>query len=72
MLKLNYNKEDILKIIDKVVRKTITMDLTWEWPCGVAYYGISRAYKATGNKEYLDMLIKWTDEDLKGENLKTL
>lgn len=62
MLKLNYDKEEIIKVIDKVVRKTMTMDLTWEWPCGVAYYGVSRAYKATGNKEYLDMLIKWTDE----------
>lgn len=62
MLKLNYDKEEILKIIDKVVRKTMTMDLTWDWPCGVAYYGVSRAYKITGNKEYLDMLLKWTDE----------
>lgn len=24
-----------------------------EWPFGVAYYGISRAYKVTANKEYL-------------------
>ena len=59
MLKINYDKEEILKIIDKVVRKTMTMDLTWDWPCGVAYYGVSRAYETTGNKEYLDMLIKW-------------
>jgi len=62
MLKLNYDKEEILKVIDKVVRKTMTMDLTWDWSCGVAYYGVCRAYKITGNKEYLDMLIKWTDE----------
>lgn len=62
MSKLNYNKEEILKVIDKIVKKTMTMDLTWEWPCGVDYYGISRAYKATGNKEYLGMIIKWTDE----------
>lgn len=61
-MKLNYDKEEILKVIDNVVRKTMSMDLTWEWPCGVAYYGVSRAYKVTGNREYLDMLIKWTDE----------
>jgi Predicted unsaturated glucuronyl hydrolase involved in regulation of bacterial surface properties, and related proteins len=61
-VKLNYDKEEILKVIDNVVRKTMSMDLTWEWPCGVAYYGVSRAYKVTGNREYLDMLIKWTDE----------
>ncbi|NLK75952.1 MAG: glycoside hydrolase 105 family protein [Clostridiales bacterium] len=62
MLKLEYNREEIEKVIDNVVRKTMTMDLTWDWPCGVAYYGVSRAYEATGNKEYLDMLKAWTDE----------
>lgn len=62
MLKINYDKDDLIKVIDKVVRKTMTMDLTWDWPCGVAYYGVSRAYKITGNTEYLQMLKKWTDE----------
>ncbi|MCL2392939.1 MAG: glycoside hydrolase family 88 protein, partial [Oscillospiraceae bacterium] len=32
------------------------MDLIWDWPCGVAYYGISRAYEATKNDEYLQGL----------------
>ncbi len=62
MLKLTYDRDEILKVIDKVVRKTMTMDLTWDWPCGVAYYGVSRAYETTGNKDYLEMLVKWTDE----------
>lgn len=62
MLKLDYNKDEIEKVIDNIVKKTMTMDLTWDWPCGVAYYGISRAYEATKNKEYLDMLIEWADE----------
>lgn len=62
MLQLTYDREEILSVIDKVVRKTMTMDLTWDWPCGVAYYGVSRAYKTTGNKEYLDMLVEWADE----------
>lgn len=30
--------------------------------CGVAYYGVTRAYETTGNKEYLDMLVQWADE----------
>ncbi|NLB90592.1 MAG: glycoside hydrolase 105 family protein, partial [Clostridiales bacterium] len=38
------------------------MDLTWDWPCGVAYYGITRAYQATGKEEYINHLIQWTDE----------
>ena len=38
------------------------MDLTWDWPCGVAYYGVSRAYQTTGNKQYSGRLIGWADE----------
>jgi unsaturated rhamnogalacturonyl hydrolase len=37
------------------------MDMTWEWPCGVAYYGVSKAYEVTRNKAYLDMLVEWTN-----------
>lgn len=62
MLQLTYDKEEMLIVIDKVVRKTMAMDLTWDWPCGVAYYGVSRAYTKTGNKEYLNMLVQWADE----------
>lgn len=62
MLKLDYDVKEINKAIDSVVRKTMTMDLTWDWPCGVAYYGISEAYRVTKNQEYLDFLVKWTDE----------
>lgn len=28
---------------DRIVDRTMKMDLTWDWPCGVAYYGISEA-----------------------------
>lgn len=62
MLKLDYDVKEINKAIDAVVRKTMTMDLTWDWPCGVAYYGISEAYRVTKNEDYLNFLIKWTDE----------
>ena len=57
-----YDKEELLNRMDSIVHKTMSMDLTWDWPCGVAYYGVCRAYEATGRKEYLDMLIRWTDE----------
>ena len=36
--------------------------MTWDWPCGVAYYGITVAYEATGNKKYLDMVKERVDE----------
>jgi unsaturated rhamnogalacturonyl hydrolase len=61
-MKLNYDRELILGLIDKIVRRTMKMDLVWDWPCGVAYYGVSRAYEASGDREYLDMLKNWTDE----------
>ena len=62
MLKLEYDKQQIEEVIDKIVKKTMNMDLTWDWPCGVAYYGISTAYEKTGNEEYLKLLKDRVDE----------
>ncbi|MDA3959090.1 glycoside hydrolase family 88 protein [Oceanispirochaeta sp.] len=64
MLKIEYDREKIIEIIDAVVKKTMSMDLTWEWPCGVAFYGVADAYYKTGNNDYIDMLKQWTDEYL--------
>lgn len=61
-MKVDMKKEELLAVMDHVVRKTMTMDLVWDWPCGVAYYGVSQAYEVTKNPEYLDMLVKWADE----------
>jgi len=54
--------EKLLQVIDATVRRTMRMDLTWDWPCGVAYHGICEAYKATGNEEYLQLLKERIDE----------
>ena len=62
MLKLEYDKAKIEQVVDKIVKKTMNMDLTWDWPCGVAYYGISEAYEMTGKVEYLDLLKNRVDE----------
>ncbi|HWT75137.1 MAG TPA: glycoside hydrolase family 88 protein [Mobilitalea sp.] len=64
MVMKNYDEAKIIQVIDHVVKKTMTMDLTWDWPCGVAYYGVASAYEITGNKEYLEMLENWTNEYL--------
>ncbi len=61
-MKIDINNELILQNIDKIVKKTMEMDMTWDWPCGVAYYGISTAYETTKNKEYLDLLKNRVDE----------
>ena len=62
MLQLQYDKQQIEDVIDKIVKKTMNMDLTWDWPCGVAYYGISDAYEKTGKEEYLNLLKDRVDE----------
>ena len=42
-MKLDVNRETLPDVIGAVVRKTMEMDLPWDWPCGVAYYGVARA-----------------------------
>ncbi|MCL2016394.1 MAG: glycoside hydrolase family 88 protein [Defluviitaleaceae bacterium] len=59
---LYIEKEKLLPIIDAVVRKTMEMDLLWDWPCGVAYYGVCDAIKATENDEYFELLKNRIDE----------
>lgn len=62
MLKLDIDKKEIEEVIDRIVRKTMNMDLTWDWPCGVAYYGISDAWEKTKKEEYLTLLKDRVDE----------
>lgn len=62
MLKLEFDEKEILEAIDKIVKRTMKMDLTWDWPCGVAYYGIADAYEKTGKEEYLKLLKDRVDE----------
>ena len=61
-MKLNYDKAQLEAAVDKVAERTMNMDMTWDWPCGVAYYGMAEAYEATGNKKYLDMVKERVDE----------
>jgi unsaturated rhamnogalacturonyl hydrolase len=62
MQKLQFDEQQIRDTIDRVVKRTMNIDLTWSWPCGVAFYGISRAWEVTGKQEYIDFLVKWVDE----------
>ena len=62
MIKVEYDKETVLNAIDSVVKKTMAMDLTWDWPCGVAYYGICEAYEKTKKEEYIKLLQERVDE----------
>jgi unsaturated rhamnogalacturonyl hydrolase len=61
---LVFDENEILKVIDSVVDRTFRMDFNWDWPGGVAFYGVAEAYEATGKTEYLDRLKNWIDERL--------
>ncbi|MBA4493784.1 glycoside hydrolase family 88 protein [Paenactinomyces guangxiensis] len=64
MPKLIFDEDEIRKVIDRVVHRTFRMDFNWDWPAGVAFYGVAEAYGATGRTEYLDLLKDWVDEKL--------
>ena len=61
MANLIFDKAQIEATIDKIVDRTMRMDMTWDWPCGVAYYGICEAYEVTKNERYLQLVrTAWT------------
>ncbi len=62
MIHLEYDKQEVLEQMDHVVAKTMQMDMTWDWPCGVAYYGVAEAFSATGKQAYLELLRARIDE----------
>ncbi len=62
MGKLIFDREQIEQAADRIVERTMGMDLTWDWPCGVAYYGIAAAFEATGKQKYMDLLKERVDE----------
>ncbi|MGN0427187.1 MAG: glycoside hydrolase family 105 protein [Agathobacter sp.] len=62
MAELSFNQKQVEEVIDKIVERTMKMDLTWDWPCGVAYYGISKAYEVTGNEKYLNVMKERVDK----------
>ncbi|MFC5470947.1 glycoside hydrolase family 105 protein [Cohnella suwonensis] len=61
-MKVQTSLTDLKQIVDNVVDYTFGMDLTWDWPGGVAYYGVSRAFEVTGEKAYLERMAAWCDE----------
>lgn len=62
MAKLIYDEEQIRAAVDAVVERTMQMDMTWDWPCGVAYYGICQAYEVTKKERYLQLMKERVDE----------
>ncbi|AFH64066.1 glycoside hydrolase family 88/105 protein [Paenibacillus caseinilyticus] len=61
---LKFEEAHLRKVIDAVVERTFQMDFNWDWPGGVAFYGVTEAYEATGEKKYMELLKTWVDEQL--------
>ena len=62
MANIHFDRERVLSAIDAIVRRTMNMDMMWDWPCGVAYLGICEAYRVTQKQEYLELLRSRVDE----------
>lgn len=59
-----YDEEHIKATIDRVIDRTLRMDFSWDWPGGVAFYGVCEAYEATGREDYLLALKTWVDDNI--------
>ncbi len=59
------DEAEIRAKIDAIVRRTMAIDFTWDWPGGVALYGVSRAWEATGERSYIEAARAWVDEYIK-------
>ena len=55
---------ELAKTIDLIVDRTFAMDFRWDWPGGVAFYGVGQAWRATGNIVYMERLASWVDDYL--------
>lgn len=64
MAGLIFDKGQIQDVIGAIVDRTMRMDMTWDWPCGVAYYGICEAYEVTKEERYLQAVKDRVDEYL--------
>ena len=57
-----YDKQRVLSAIDAVAEQTMNMDMPWDWPCGVAYFGMCEASRVTGDDKYIEMVKARVDE----------
>ena len=62
---LKFDEQQARTAIGLVVKRTLKMDFSWDWPAGVAFYGISRAWEVTGDQSYIDYLANWADGFIK-------
>jgi len=57
-----FDKQRVMEAIDAVAKQTMDMDMPWDWPCGVAYYGMCEVSRVTGDDKYLNMVKERVNE----------
>jgi len=62
MGRIHYERDSLEEAMDRIVERTKRMDMSWDWPCGVAYYGLAEAYEVTKKEGYLKFLKERVDE----------
>jgi unsaturated rhamnogalacturonyl hydrolase len=58
------DEAEIERLIGLVSDRTMRLDFSWDWPGGVALYGVCRAFEATGEERYIESVKAWVDEYL--------
>lgn len=64
MPRLEFDENQIKETIDRIVDRTFKMDFSWDWPGGVAFYGVTEAYEITGEEKYIQLIKEWIDAEL--------
>ena len=59
---VDFDRARVLAAADAVAEMTMRMDFTWDWPCGVAYYGMCELARVTGEDKYIEMVKARVDE----------
>jgi unsaturated rhamnogalacturonyl hydrolase len=62
MGRIHYDRDILEEAMNRIVDRTKRMDMSWDWPCGVAYYGLAEAYEVTKKEGYLEFLKERVDE----------
>ncbi len=61
-MSIAFDRSRLLAAVDAIAQQTMRMDLAWDWPCGVAYYGMCEVSRVTGDEKYIAMVKARVDE----------
>ena len=62
MASIVFDKAQVMAAVDAIAEQTMRMDMMWDWPCGVAYYGMCEVSRVTGDDKNIEMVKARVDE----------